>query len=121
MKTFIRTLFILVAIAAYIVGYNATNSGSTITASALPKESISIKIFGEKQNGSITLVKITHDEKKDVVKIPYTVYKPKFIILPPSNELVDGPLDLEPIPTNGITPLVIPELAYNVPSEQPII
>lgn len=97
------------AIFSYFIAYNSTNNGSTIIASQLPSESISVKVFGENQNGSLTLVKVTSDEHFKVVPKPYPVIKVKWktVKQPSILEMVDMPV-LESIPFNGITPLEVP-------------
>lgn len=121
MKTLMRTILILVAIVGYLIAYNATNSGSTINAETLLKEPKTIKVFGEIQCGELTLLKVTADEHKEIVDRPYPVYHPVYIYPKQQETIVDGPMFMEPIPSKGVTPLYIPDLAYNVPSDQPFI
>lgn len=110
-RTFKNFVLILVAIVTYFVAYSVTNTGSAVTANILPKESISVKVFGESQNGSLTLVKVSSDEHFTVVKESYPVFKNRWIKCKKphfSPEIVDMPVFLEPIPFNGIIPLEVP-------------
>lgn len=112
-KVFLNSVLLLIGLLTYFVAYTVTNT-TTIVANNLPTESISVKVFGEIQNGSLQLVKVISDEHFTVVKDPYPVYKPvyKKCTKPHySPEIVDMPLYLDYIPFNGIDLLPVPDIA----------
>ena len=121
MKTIKNFVLLLVAILCYAVAYNVTNVDSTISANILPKHTLAIKVFGERNNGCLTLVRVTTDEKVTTIPAPYPVYRTRWLtpkVNPYFDELVDMPI-VEPLPFNGITPLVVPDMAdINLLSEE---
>lgn len=113
-KIFGRMLLIAIAIGAYLVSYNVTNTGDVFASVAsLPNE---VKVFGERSENSLTLYKLEktfYKEKSVLVKQSTIINR---IAFPVETSIVVGE-PLRKLPTGGIS-LINTGAPYT--SDQPI-